>query len=123
MGGSSPGTSSAAPAATTSASVPSSAATMPAATPAATGMAAEYQQKYGYDPYKMAGQYVNSAFDSVAKGVMNQKSGYSPEQNAPIMTNSPANYQPAQFTPQSVSGGGLFSGTNFSNPTQRRIGF
>jgi len=119
MGGSSTGASSAAPAATTSASVPSSSATMPAATPAATGMAAEYQQKYGYDPYKMAGQYVNTAFDSAAKGVMNQKSGYNPEQNAPIQAQG-AFGAPAS---QPFSSGGMFSGTNFSNPAQRRIGF
>jgi hypothetical protein len=117
MGGSS---STPPPAATTSASVPNSAAAMPAA----TGMSAEYQQKYGYDPYKMAGQYANTAFDSAAKGIMSQRSGYSPDQNAPIMTNSPASYKAAGFTPQTgTSGGGLFSGTNFSNPTQRRIGF
>ena len=112
MGGSS---STPPPAATTSASVPNSAAAMPAA----TGMAAEYQQKYGYDPYKMAGQYVNTAFDSAAKGMMNQKSGYAPEQNSAIQAQGSFR-APAS---QAFSAGGMFSGTNFSNPAQRRIGF
>lgn len=88
------------------------------------GMAQEYMQKYGYNPYTLGGQYVNKAFDSVAQGMMNQKTGYSPEQYSSLVTNSPANYQTAQFIPQTVnSGGGLFSGTNFSNQAKRMTGF
>jgi hypothetical protein len=98
----------------------SSAASNAAAGAGTQGMAQQYMQKYGYNPYDMAGKYVQSAFDKVGEGVANQRFSYSPETNRSVFT--PYNFNMAAPQAFNRQGGGMFAGTDFTNPAQRRIG-
>lgn len=97
-----------------------SAATNAATSGAAQNMTQQYMQKYGYNPYDMAGKYVSSAFDKIGQGVANQQYSYSPETNRPIF--APLQFQGGMPQMMGRQGSGMFAGTDFTNQAQRRVG-
>jgi len=76
---------------------------------------------------------VTDAFGKIGEGFANQKSAYSPEMNNPVFANQ--KYKFGTITGADIRGGGMgvmtdadlrnsggmYSGTNFSNPAQRRF--
>jgi len=49
----------------------------------------------------------------------NQKTGYSPEMNKPVFANYKYNFGSGVTSDADLRNGGMYSGTNFSNPARR----
>jgi len=62
---------------------------------------------------------VTDAFSKFGDAYANQKTGYSPEMNKPVFANYKYNFGSGVTSDADLRNGGMYSGTNFSNPARR----